>query len=74
MAESINYMAIGSFKPKDGNWGCAICGPYDPNRGEWLCNITNCDGKYSSYICDKHKGMTIEEIQSVLYHRLKDRT
>ena len=66
-------IAIGSFKPEGDNWQCALCKPYSGEQGAWYTNIICDDGKLSSFICEHHKHMSLEEIMGALNKRAVDR-
>lgn len=57
-----------SSKPASDNWQCALCGS-TKEQGAWLSNVTDSQGKYTSYICDKHRDLTLEEIVAKLDER-----
>jgi hypothetical protein len=60
-----------SYKPK-GGWWCALCYPDGGDQGEWFCNVTDGEGDASSFICDKHKHLTLTEIVEQLNERQND--
>lgn len=49
-----------------------MCYPNREDQGEWFCNVTDGEGRSSSFICDKHKHLTLGEIVEKLNERQKD--
>lgn len=61
-------LQIVSCKPADGKWQCALCeSPAD--QGKWMSNVTDSEGRATSFICEKHKHLTLEEILDKLDRR-----
>lgn len=62
-------LQILSYKPS-GGWWCALCNQdKGEEQGEWFCNVTDGEGRTSSFLCDKHKHLSLEEIVSLLNER-----
>jgi hypothetical protein len=59
---------LGTYKP-EGGWWCALCYPDAGEQGEWFCNVTDGKGRSSSFICDKHKHLTLGELVEQLNKR-----
>ena len=65
-------LALGTFRPESDRWQCALCKPYSGEQGAWYTNIVCDDGSTSSFICEHHKHLSLEEIMCALNKRAED--